>query len=158
MAAPVTLLDTSALAPREREGAIQEFKERFTQLDALEHACPPESIVTRLRAWDLGTLRLDVTECPWLGAELNHSTATEAVSIAAQVSGQTAMVQGGQCRAFAPGDISLTDLASPFKSQAGEACAHMSFRFSYAELCLPQAAIRSAADLAASPLYELFQA
>jgi hypothetical protein len=46
MAAPVTLLDTSALAPQEREGAIQGFKERFTQLDALEHACPPESIVT----------------------------------------------------------------------------------------------------------------
>lgn len=159
MAAPVTLLDTSALAPREREGAIQGFKERFTQLDALEHACPPQSIVTRMRAWDLGTLRLDVTECPWLGAELNHSTATEAVSIAAQVSGQTAMVHAGQCRAFAPGDISLTDLASPFKSQAGEASAHMSFRFSYAELCLPAAAIRSAAgDLAASPLYELFQA
>ena len=159
MAAPVTLLDTSALAPREREGAIQGFMERFTQLDALRHACPPESIVTRIRTWDLGPLRLNVTECPWLNAELNRSTATEAVSIAAQVSGQTAMVHGGQCRAFTPGDISLTDHASPFQSRAGEASAHMWFQFSYAELCLPQAAIRSAAgDLAASPLHELFQA
>jgi AraC-like DNA-binding protein len=35
----------------------------------------------------------------------------------------------------------------------------MWFRLSYAELCLPAAAIRSAAgDLATSPLYELFQA
>jgi hypothetical protein len=34
----------------------------------------------------------------------------------------------------------------------------MWFRFSYAELCLPTEAIRSAVgDLAASPLYELFQ-
>ena len=159
MAAPVTLLDTSVLPPQEREGATRGFMDRFTGLDALWHACPPESIVTRMRAWDLGTLRLDVTECPWLGAERNHSTATEAVSIAAQVSGQTAMVHGGECWAFAPGVISLTDLASPFKSQAGKASAHMSFRFSYAELCLPAEAIRSAAgDLAASPLYELFQA
>lgn len=159
MAEPVTLLDTSALPPRDREGAIQEFRERFTQLDALRHACPPESIVTRIRAWDLGPLRLDVAECPWLGAELNHHTETDAVSIGAYVSGQTAMVLGGQCRTFAPGDINLTDLASPFKSQGGEACAQLTFRFSYAELCLPQAAIRSAAgDLAASPLYELFQA
>jgi AraC-like DNA-binding protein len=159
MAAPVTLLDASVLPPQEREGATQGFMERFTGLDALWHACPPESIVTRMRAWDLGTLRLDVTECPWLGAELNHSTATEAVSIAAQVSGQTAMVHGGECWAFAPGDISLTDLASPFKSQAGEASTNISFRFSYAELCLPAEAIRSAAgDLAASPLHELFQA
>jgi len=65
MAAPVTLLDTPALPPREREGATQGFMERFTKLDALGHACPPESIVTRIRAWDLGTLRLSVTECPW---------------------------------------------------------------------------------------------
>ena len=96
MAVPVTLLDTSALPPREREAAVQEFRERFTQLDALKHACPPESVVTRMRAWELGTLRLDVTECPWLGAELNRYTETEAVSIAAQVSGQTAMVLDGR--------------------------------------------------------------
>jgi len=159
MAAPVTLLDTSALALREREGATREFLETVTELDVVGHACPPESIVTRIRAWDLGTLRLNVSECPWLGTELDHSRATEAVCIAAQVSGQTARVHGGQRQLFASGDISLTDLASPFRSQAGEASATMWLRFSYAELCLPQAAIRSAAGhLGASPLYELFQA
>ena len=159
MAAPVTLLDTSALPPREREGATRGFVETVTDLDVVRHACPPESIVTRVRTWDLRTLRLNVMDSPWLVSGLTRGTATEAVSIAAQVSGQAAKVHGGQCRAFAPGDISLTDLASPFQSQAGEACTTMWFQFGYAELCLPAEAIRSAAgDLAASPLYELFQA
>jgi AraC-like DNA-binding protein len=159
MAAPVTLLDTAALAPHERDGATREFLEKTTELDVVGHACPPESIVTRMRAWDLHTLRLNVTDSPWLGCGLNHRTATEAVCIAAQVSGQAAIVHGGHRRTFAPGDISLTDLASPFQSQAGEASATMWFRFSYPQLCLPAAAIRAATgDLAASPLYELFQA
>jgi AraC-like DNA-binding protein len=112
-----------------------------------------------MRAWDLHTLRLNVTDSPWLGCGLNHRTATEAVCIAAQVSGQAAIVYGGHRRTFAPGDISLTDLASPFQSQAGEAATTVWFRLSHAELSLPAAAIRSAAgDLSASPLCELFQA
>ena len=96
MAAPVTLLDTSALAPREREDATRGFIETVTDLDVLGHACPPESIVTRVRTWDLRTLRLNVMDSPWLVSGLTHRTATEAVSIAAQVSGQTAKVHDGQ--------------------------------------------------------------
>jgi len=155
---PVTLLDTSALAPHERDVATREFMETITELDAVGHACPPESICTRVRAWDLHKFQLNVTDGPWLRFGLNRRAASEVVSIAAQVSGQTVKSYGERCQAFTPGDISLTDFSSPFQWRAAEESTNMWFRFSYAELCLPAETIRSAiGDLATSPLYELFQ-
>jgi AraC-like DNA-binding protein len=128
-------------------------------LDVMAHACPPEFIRTRVRALGLDTFQLNVTDGPWLHFGLDHPATTEAISIAAQVSGQTVTSDGERRRAFAPGEIILTDCSSPFQWWAGEASNTMWCRFSHAELCLPAAAIRSAADgLAASPLYELFQA
>jgi AraC-like DNA-binding protein len=156
---PVTLLDTRALAPQQRDVATREFLETVTELDLVGHACPPESIRTRVHAWDLRKLQLNVTDGPWLRVGLNRRATTEAVSIAAQVSGQTAKSQGERQQTFRPGEISLTDFSSPFQWRAAEDSVSMWFRLSYAELCLPAAAIRSAAgDLATSPLYELFQA
>jgi AraC-like DNA-binding protein len=155
---PVTLLDTSALSPPERDAATREFLETITELDEVRHACPPESIRTRVRAWDLHKFQLNVTDGPWLGFGLNRQATTEVVSIAAQVSGQTTKTHGGHRHTFAPGEISLTDFASPFQWQAAGESANMWFQFSYAELCLPAAAIQSAAgNLATSSLYELFQ-
>ncbi|HEX6519734.1 MAG TPA: helix-turn-helix domain-containing protein [Streptosporangiaceae bacterium] len=155
---PVTLLDTSALAPQERDVATREFLETISEFDVVGHACPPESIRTQVRAWDLHKVQLNVTDSSWLRFGLNRRAATEAVSIAAQVGGQTNKSHGERCQTFRPGSISLTDFASPFQWSADEACINMWFRFSYAELCLPAAVIRSAVgDLATSPLYELFQ-
>jgi AraC-like DNA-binding protein len=158
MTVPVTLLDTSALPPQEREVATREFAETITELDAVGHACPPEFIRTRVRAWDLRKFQLNVTDGPWLRFGLNRHATTEAVSIAAQVSGQTAKRHGERGQTFTPGEISLTDFSSPFQWRAAGDSTSMWFRFSYAELCLPAEAIRSAVgDLATSPLYELFQ-
>lgn len=83
MAAPVTLLDTPALAPQQRDTANREFLETVTELDVVGHACPLESIRTRVRAWDLHKFRLNVIDGPWLGLGLNRRTTVEAVSIAA---------------------------------------------------------------------------
>jgi AraC-like DNA-binding protein len=106
----------------------------------------------------LRQFRLTIMDSPWLRFGLNRRSATEAVSIGAQISGQTAKTIGKHHQAFAPGDISLTDFSRPFQWRAGDASIAMSLRFSYAELCLPAEKIRSAAgDLASSPLYELFQ-
>jgi AraC-like DNA-binding protein len=158
MPQPSMLLDTSALAPREREAAAREFLETITEVDVVGHGCPPESVRTRVSSWDLRAFQLNVMDSPWLSFSLNRRSTTEAVSIGAQLSGQTIKTIGGRRRTFAPGEISLTDFGSPFQWRAGEASTTMSLRFSYAELCLPAEEIRSAAgDLATSPLYELFQ-
>lgn len=155
---PVTLLDTSALAPRERDGATREVLETVTEFDVVEHACPPESIRTRIYAWDLHKVRLNVIDGPWLHMGRDRNSTMEAVCIAEQVSGQTAKAFGERRHTFAPGQVSVTDLASPFQWRADGDCVSMWLGLSYAELCLPAVTIRSAVgDLSASPLYELFR-
>lgn len=42
MRAPNRLIDTSALAPKEREAAAREFLETITDVDVVGHSCPPE--------------------------------------------------------------------------------------------------------------------
>ncbi|MDR0345437.1 MAG: helix-turn-helix domain-containing protein [Nocardiopsaceae bacterium] len=146
------------MAPQERDGAIRELLETSTELDALGHACPPELIRTRIRAWDLGKFQLNVAEGPWLRFGLNRQVTTDAGYIAAQLSGQTTKSQGEQRHTFRPGDISIIHFSTPYQILAGEVAASMFFRFSYAELSLPAASIRPAVrGMAASPLYELFQ-
>jgi AraC-like DNA-binding protein len=156
---PNKLLDTSALAPREREAATREFLETLTELDVVGHACPPEAVRTHIREWDLRKFQLIVMDSPWLSFALNRHSTTEAVSFGTQLSGQTVKTIAEHRQAYSPGEISLTDFSSPFQWRSSEASATMSLRFTYAGLCLPADVIRSAAgDLATSPLYELFQA
>jgi AraC-like DNA-binding protein len=158
MRAPNRLIDTSALAPREREAAAREFLETITDVDVVGHSCPPEAISTRLRSWDLNNFQLNVLDSPWLGFGLNRRSTMEAVSIGTQVSGQTIKTIGDQCQAFSPRQISLTDFGSPYQWRSTGDSTTMSLRFTYAELCLPVGQIRSAAgDLVTSPLYDLFQ-
>lgn len=155
---PNRLLDTSAMAPRQREAATREFLERFTELDVIEHDCPPEAIRTHVQGRNLRSFQLMVTDTPWLRIGRNRRSTTEAVSFGIQLSGQTIKTAGEHCRAFSPGEISLTDFSSPFQWRFTEASTTMCLQFSYAGLCLPVDVIRSAAgDLATSPLYELFQ-
>jgi AraC-like DNA-binding protein len=159
MRAPNRLIDTSALAPREREEAAREFLETITDVDVVGHSCPADAIRTRLRSWDLGHFHVNVLDSPWLSFGLNRRSTMEAVSIGTQVSGQTIKTIGDQCRTFAPGQISLTDFGSPYQWRSAADSTTMSLRFSYAELCLPLEQIRDAVgDLASSPLYDLFQA
>jgi len=158
MRAPNRLLDTSALAPREREAAARQFLETLTDVDVVGHACPPEAVRTRLRGWDLGNFQLNMLDSAWLSFGLNRRSTMEAVSIGTQLRGQTVKTIGEHCQVFSPRQISLTDFASPYQWRSLGDSATMSLRFSYAELCLPAGQIRSAAgDLATSPLYELFQ-
>ena len=155
---PITLLDTSPLAPRVRDAATREYLETVTELDVAGHACPPESVRTRIRGWDLRKFQLNVTDSSWLRFGLNRRSATEEVCIGTQLSGQTLKTVGEHRQAFAPGEISLIDFSSPFEWRSAEASTNMWLQLSYAELCLPAEEIRSAAgDLATSPLYELFQ-
>jgi AraC-like DNA-binding protein len=155
---PITLLDTSPLAPRERDAATREYLETVTELDVAGHACPPESARTRIRGWDLRKFQLNVTDSSWLGFGLNRRSTTEAVCIGTQLSGQTLKTVGEHCQAFSPGEISLMDFSSPFHWRSAEASTNMWLRLSFAELCLPAEEIRSAAgDLSTSPLYELLQ-
>jgi AraC-like DNA-binding protein len=130
----------------------------LAELDVIGHACPPESIRTSIRGWDLNRFQLIVADSPWLSFGLNRRSTTEAVSFGAQLSGQTIKSIGDDCQAFSPGEISLTDFSSPFQWRFAEASVTMCLRFTYAGLCLPAEVIRSAAgDLSTSPLYELFQ-
>lgn len=155
---PSKLLDTSAMAPGLREDATREFLERFTELDVIEHDCPPEAIRTHVQGRDLRKFQLMVTDTPWLRIGSNHRSTVEAVSFGIQLSGQTIKTAGEHCQAFSPGEISLTDFSSPFQWRFAGASTTMCLQFTYAGLCLPAGVIRSAAgDLAASPLYELFQ-
>jgi AraC-like DNA-binding protein len=155
---PITLLDTSPLVPRERDAATREYLETVTELDVAGHACPPESVRTRIRGWDLRKFQLNVTDSSWLRFGLNRRSATEEVCIGTQLSGQTLKTVGEHHQAFAPGEISLIDFSSPFEWRSAEASTNMWLQLSYAELCLPAEEIRSAAgDLTTSPLYELFQ-
>ena len=156
MRAPNRLIDTSALAPQEREAAAREFLETITDVDVVGHSCPPEAIRTRLRSWDLNNFQLNVLDSPWLRFGLNRRSTMEAVSIGTQVSGQTIKSIGDDCQAFSPCQISLTDFGSPYQWRSTGDSTTMSLRFTYAELCLPAGQIRSAAgDLATSPLYSL---
>jgi AraC-like DNA-binding protein len=158
MRAPNRLIDTSALAPQERETAAREFLETITDVDVVGHSCPPEAIRTRLRSWDLHSFQLNVLDSPWLGFGLNRRSTMEAVSIGTQVAGQTIKTIGDRCQAFSPRQISLTDFGSPYQWRSTGDSTTMSLRFTYAELCLPAEQIRAAAgDLATSPLYDLFQ-
>ena len=155
---PNRLLDTSTLAPREREAATREFLETVAELDVTGHACPPESIRTSVRGWDLHKFQLIILDSPWLGFGLNRRSTTEAVSFGTQLSGQTIKTIGDHRQAFSPGETSLTDFTSPYQWRSAGASTTMSLLFTYAGLCLPAEVIRSAAgDLATSPLYELFQ-
>ncbi len=156
MRAPDRLIDTSALAPQEREAAAREFLETITDVDVVGHSCPPEAISTRLRSWNLHNFQLNVLDSPWLRFGLNRRSTMEAVSIGTQVSGQTIKSIGDDCQAFSPCQISLTDFGSPYQWRSTGDSTTMSLRFTYAELCLPAGQIRSAAgDLATSPLYSL---
>jgi AraC-like DNA-binding protein len=155
---PTRLLDTSTLAPRAREAATREFLESLTELDVMGHACPADAIRTSIRSWNLQKFQLTVMDAPWLRFALNRRSTTEAVSFGTQLSGQTIKTIGDHRQAFVPGEMSLTDFSSPFEWRSAEASTSMSLRFTYAELCLPPEAIRSAVgDLATSPLYELLQ-
>ena len=159
MRAPNRLIDTSALAPKEREAAAREFLETITDVDVVGHSCPPEAVRTRLRSWDLRTFQLNVLDSPWLRFGLNRRSTMEAVSIGTQLSGHTIKTIGERCQTFSPHQISLTDFASPYQWRSTGDSTTMSLRFTYAELCLPAEKIQSAAGyLATSPLYELFQA
>ena len=156
MRAPDRLIDTSALAPKEREAAAREFLETITDVDVVGHSCPPEAVRTRLRSWNLHNFQLNVLDSPWLRFGLNRRSTMEAVSIGTQVSGQTIKSIGDDCQAFSPCQISLTDFGSPYQWRSTGDSTTMSLRFTYAELCLPAGQIRSAAgDLATSPLYSL---
>ena len=97
---PSKLLDTSTLAPREREAATREFLETLTELDVIGHACPPESIRTSIHGWDLNKFQLIVADSPWLHFGLNRRSTTEAVSFGVQLSGQTIKTVGEHCQAF----------------------------------------------------------
>jgi hypothetical protein len=141
---PSKLLDTSTLAPREREAATREFLETLTELDVIGHACLPESIRTSIRGWDLNKFQLIVADSPWLRFGLNRRSTAEAVSFGAQLSGQTIKSIGDDCQAFSPGEISLTDFSSPFQWRFTEASVTMCLRFTYAGLCLPAEVIRCA--------------
>src|ERR1700760_4766202 len=155
---PDRLLDTSALAPEEREAATREFLETLTELDVMGHACPPEAICTSVRKWNLREFQLIVMDSPWLRFALNGRSTTEAVSFGAQLSGQTVKTIGEQRQVFNPGEVSLIDFSSPFEWCSAQEATTMSVRFTYAGLCLPAERIRSAAgDLTTSPLYELFR-
>jgi AraC-like DNA-binding protein len=156
---PLTLLDTAALAPRDRDHATREFFDTLSELDVVEHACPPEAIRTRVVGWELRPLRLLVADSPWLHlVHTDYQVMTEAVSFSAHISGTARLSLGDDSQTFAPGEISLVDLSSPFGLRSSGSCTIMSFQFSYAELCLPARVIQSAVgDLTASPLYELFQ-
>jgi AraC-like DNA-binding protein len=155
---PNRLLDTSALAPRERDAATREFLETLTEVDVMGHDCPAGSIRTRIHGWDLGRFQLTFMDGPWLRFGLNRRSTTEAVSFGIQLSGQTMKTIGDHRQVFAAGEMSLTDFSSPFLWHSAEASTSLSIRFSYAGLCLPAEEIRSAAgDLASSPLYGLFQ-
>jgi AraC-like DNA-binding protein len=157
---PISLLDTSALAPWERDNAAREFFDTLSELDVLDHACPPEAIRTRVLGWDLRQLRLLVSDSPWLRlAHTDRQVMTEAVSFSAQLAGTVRLSLGEDSQTFAPGEISLVDLSSPFGLQSAATCTIMSFQFSHADLCLPAGVIQSAVgDLTTSPLYDLFQA
>lgn len=157
---PITLLDTPALAPRARDNATREFLGTWLKLDVAEHACPPESIRTRVVGWDLGPLRLVVSESPWLHlAHTGRAVSTEAVVFSAYVNGTASLSLGKDPRSFGPGEVSLIDLSSPFSLRSAETCTVMSFLCDYAELCLSARAIRAAVgDLTTSPLHDLFQA
>jgi AraC-like DNA-binding protein len=158
MLVPNRLLDTSVLAPREREAAVREFLETITDVDVIGHDCPPEAIRTRIRSWDLRTFQVNVMDSPWLSFSLGHRSTTGAVSFGTQLSGQTVKTISERRQAFSPGEISLTDFGCPYGWRSEADSVTMSLRFTYAELCLPAQEIRSAAgDLATSPLYELFQ-
>ena len=141
---PSRLLDTSTVAPREREAATREFLETLTELDVIGHACLPESIRTSIRGWDLNKFQLIVADSPWLHFGLNRRSTTEAVSFGAQLSGQTIKSIGDDCEAFSPGEISLTDFSSPFQWRFAEASITMCLQFTYAGLCLPAEVIRCA--------------
>lgn len=156
---PLMLLDTPALPPQERNDATREFFDTLSELDVLEHTCPPELIRTRILGWDLRKLRLLVADTPWLSlAHTDRQVMTEAVSFSACMSGTARLSSGGDSRTFAPGEISLVNLPSPFQLRSAATCTIMSFQVSYAELCLPGRVIQQAAgDLTTSPLYELFQ-
>jgi len=152
------LLDTSAVAPREREAATREFLEPFSETDVIGHACAPDSIRTHIQGWDFHKFQLIVSHSPWLRLALNRRSTTEAISIGTQLSGRTIKTIGEHSQVFSPGQISLTDFSRPYQWWCAEACTTMSLQFTYAGLCLPASVIRAAAgDLAASPLYELFQ-
>lgn len=156
---PNRLLDTSALAPQERDAATREFLETLTEVDVMGHACPREAIRTRIIGWDLNKFQLVFMDGPWLGFGLSRRSTTEAVSFGVQLGGQTFKTIGDHRQVFAPGEMSLTDFSSPFQWGSAEASTSLSIRFSYAGLCLPAGEIRSAVgDLATSPLHGLFQA
>ena len=121
---PNRLLDTSALAPHEREAAAREFLETITEVDVVGHGCPAESVRTRVRSWDLHKFQLNVMGSPWLRFGLNRRSTTEAVSFGTQLSGQTIKTIGAHRQAFAPGEMSLTDFASPFQWWSAEPSTH----------------------------------
>ncbi len=155
---PDRLLDTSALAPDEREAASREFLETLTELDVMGHTCPPEAIRTSVSRWNLREFQVLVMDSPWLRFALNGRSTTEAVSFGAQLSGQTVKTIGEHRQVFNPGEVSLIDFSSPFEWWSAQEATTMSVRFTYAGLCLPAERIRSAAgDLTTSPLYELFR-
>jgi hypothetical protein len=144
MRAPDRLIDTSALAPREREAAARAFLETLTDVDVVGHSCPPDAVRTRLSSWDLRHFQLNVLDSPWLSFGLHQRSTMEAISIGTQLRGRTVKTIGEHCQTFAPGQISLTDFARPYQWRSVGDGATMSLRFSYAELCLPAEQIRSA--------------
>jgi hypothetical protein len=47
------------------------------ELDVMGHACPPESIRTSVRGWDLRKFQVIVMDSPWLRFALNRRSTTE---------------------------------------------------------------------------------
>jgi AraC-like DNA-binding protein len=154
---PTTSLDTTALAPQDREPATRAFLETFTDLDSVGYNCAAESALARIRTWDMQRFKLHVTDSRGLQFGVGRRSTREAVCIGAQISGHS-FLETTEYRVYQPGEVSVTDFSRPYQWSYPAPSTRMMLLFNRAELGLPANEIHAAAgDLSTSPLYELFQ-
>ncbi|MGY1716029.1 helix-turn-helix domain-containing protein [Geodermatophilus sp. SYSU D01106] len=159
-----TLVDTDGLDPADRRpGRVAELLEG-TMSSRIRFPDPSVPARARLDGWDLGgvsVMRLDLTGEVTLLRTARHARADPepVLSLAVQEAGTARQEQFGAQREVAGGELSFTEVSSPYEYRWSGRGVCRALRIPAARLGLPVDTVRRALPVAGtSPLYDLVRA
>jgi AraC-like DNA-binding protein len=156
------LLDTSAIAPRDRIAAIHAAMTDATVPHTITHEDPHGDVHARMDYWQLGAANLFRHESSGICHTRTPSqlkiAAPERIALIVHQGGPGTCIQNGHQLRLQSGQMYLTDLTAAYTlTRNGDGVARV-FQADHDQLGLPVEVIRKAAgQLPASPLYDLLR-
>jgi AraC-like DNA-binding protein len=154
------LLDTSTVAPEDREDAFRAAFDQASVPCRIEHLGPAEHVRSRMQLWHFGRSNLFASDNS--GFRLLRTPrhvrmeSPPVVALAVQRSGKGEFSQFGADSLVATRELMLSDLTAPYSFAWSGTGGSRAFQIPYQQLALPHEVVRSAAPrLRSSPLHDL---